>query len=620
VVDLVYASIGDTNGVVYYIGTAGGTKTFANPYPAGIAITESGHDTTWSSTGTVDRNTATAWISPNPMPAGGSWVVWDLRSFLLRPTNYTIRGRGSYNYHHPRHWRFEASNDGITWTTLRTHTNDTTLTGSASAGMWTLTTDTHYRLFRFLQTGNGTTSGYNQFSEIDFYGNLFVPPMRARLTGTGGLSEPLEFTFQSHGDANGIIYYRATLNGAAAWVNPHTSGRMTITASSVNAADYGIDQAVDRGTEGERPFATTNTPGGWIQFDLGEPFRLTHYAIQGNTEINMHQPRSWTVQGSNSPTGPWTDLDVHVNDATINAEDAWGDWPLPATEAHRYVRILNTGPTSTPNNHLLLGEVEFYGTQRAPVEAGAEIGLGPADLTAAGTLTADLTVTRTLSAALTAAGAVTGTVQRATPLSGDLAASGTLTGDVTVVPPEPTVHPLAATVTAAGGLTGDVTVVPPEPPAPAEQPLTGTVTAAGGITGDLTVIPAPTETALTGTVAAVGSLTGTLTITEAPPPEPTVVPLSSTVAALGTLTGAATAEKTLTADLDGGAQLHGRLALLEPPEPITLAAAVTAAATLTGRLTRITPTALEGGVTGPARVHLRTGTVGAANRIGVIHL
>ena len=197
-VALTYASIGDANGAIYWLGTDGYTKTFANPYPNKIGVSGTpGWGAGYGPETTVDRNQGTGWTPPGEPPV--MEAIWDFKNLRLTPNHYTIRGRTSYDYYHPRSWKMQGSNTSATgpWTDLVTHTNDTTLTGGTSAGQWSMVTPSAtktvnssgnpYRYIRFLSiltTGGPGGNDVPQFAEIEFYGLLEAPTL-ALPGGTG---------------------------------------------------------------------------------------------------------------------------------------------------------------------------------------------------------------------------------------------------------------------------------------------------------------------------------------------------------------------------------------------------------------------------------------------------
>ena len=79
--------------------------------------------------------------------------------------------------HTLRTWRLEGSNDGRTWTTLKTHNNDQSLKKEAgSVAHWAVDgVSTAYRHFRVIQTGkNAFNHDYLVTQGMELYGELLL--------------------------------------------------------------------------------------------------------------------------------------------------------------------------------------------------------------------------------------------------------------------------------------------------------------------------------------------------------------------------------------------------------------------------------------------------------------
>ena len=102
----------------------------------------------------------------------------DLKGKRVRPTGYVLSGdkyaaEGSC---FSRHWRLEGSVDGATWTTLRVHVNDASITQGSPSAYWPIENATvAFTHFRILQTGKNS-SGFDHLmaSGFEVYGELFV--------------------------------------------------------------------------------------------------------------------------------------------------------------------------------------------------------------------------------------------------------------------------------------------------------------------------------------------------------------------------------------------------------------------------------------------------------------
>ena len=127
--ELTFQSPFDCNGALYYIATGGGERVYAkNPHAAGLVVASmssiyNGNPQYGDPRRFVQHTHDGSHNFTQDTPGSGSWMAVDLRR-SLRPTHYCLRSGQQYNL---RNWRLEASNDGSSWTTLREHSNDTSL-------------------------------------------------------------------------------------------------------------------------------------------------------------------------------------------------------------------------------------------------------------------------------------------------------------------------------------------------------------------------------------------------------------------------------------------------------------------------------------------------------------
>lgn len=111
-----------------------------------------------------------------------SWCTIDFGSERrISPTHYTLRHGGNFQNDTLRNWNFQASIDGIQWTILKTHTQDTSLSGKFATHTWSLQLKENengekpsYRYFRILQVGrNSSNRNFLALSGVEFYGDLY---------------------------------------------------------------------------------------------------------------------------------------------------------------------------------------------------------------------------------------------------------------------------------------------------------------------------------------------------------------------------------------------------------------------------------------------------------------
>ena len=186
-IPLAFESAFDTNGVLHWIGTEGGTRVYANPHTAGRVVAAM---SSVGGSGTSEYDAPHRFVQHEPdgrrnltRDIPNSWMSVDLgEGRRLAPNHYCLRHSNNTSSV-LRNWRLEGSNDGAAWTTLRAHNNDATLPSGVrfGTGAWEVEGGGEdgrgggYRHFRILSTG--TNSGghhYVMCAGIELYGTLVV--------------------------------------------------------------------------------------------------------------------------------------------------------------------------------------------------------------------------------------------------------------------------------------------------------------------------------------------------------------------------------------------------------------------------------------------------------------
>jgi alpha-L-fucosidase 2 len=117
----------------------------------------------------VDRDPATVWRVGAAAPA----VVWqaDLPS-AVAVTSYSLTSAPDRPKDDPARWRFEASQDGRTWTTLDTQNPSTPFAGRGETRTFRFANSTAYRAYRLTLTPRASSTGL-QIAEIALEGKGF---------------------------------------------------------------------------------------------------------------------------------------------------------------------------------------------------------------------------------------------------------------------------------------------------------------------------------------------------------------------------------------------------------------------------------------------------------------
>lgn len=179
----------DTNGVLYYIGTSGGTRPYVNPHLRGEVLAK------WSSVGagSVEYFVNHAYPSDEGSYTKSrvrygydfaneescEWMMVDLGvSRRLTANYYTLRHDKNANIGYMRDWVLEGSNTARhgSWYIIKSHTNDISLNRPGKTCSWPLIdVKDGYRYFRVHLTGVNTELNHHLCcSGIELYGYLFI--------------------------------------------------------------------------------------------------------------------------------------------------------------------------------------------------------------------------------------------------------------------------------------------------------------------------------------------------------------------------------------------------------------------------------------------------------------
>eukprot|EP01084_Bolivina_argentea_P049372 90807_1 len=100
----------------------------------------------------------------------------DFGAAVIRPTHYTLRHYITWNSVCLINWELQGSNDGQDWTTIKTHTNDTSLYGKGSSHTWKIEEcNEFYSQFKIAMTGkNGDNNWHLCCSGFEMYGVIRI--------------------------------------------------------------------------------------------------------------------------------------------------------------------------------------------------------------------------------------------------------------------------------------------------------------------------------------------------------------------------------------------------------------------------------------------------------------
>eukprot|EP00736_Rhodelphis_marinus_P004688 Rmarinus@m.4630 len=178
VVHFVYESDFDRNGVLYYIGTAGGQHEFTSPaesFRVGVTVIPNSPFDCNPLRATSRENIRVEVFGPD------AFISLDLGvSRRLLCSEYSLRHPHGDTDAQIRNWAFEGSNDAQHWSLLCAHDADASLQGAYSSRTWSVECSAPpvehgpYRFFRVRATGRDSLGGRRLcLGGVELYGTLF---------------------------------------------------------------------------------------------------------------------------------------------------------------------------------------------------------------------------------------------------------------------------------------------------------------------------------------------------------------------------------------------------------------------------------------------------------------
>ncbi|XP_050321307.1 E3 ubiquitin-protein ligase Ufd4 isoform X1 [Bactrocera neohumeralis] len=168
----------DEEGLMYYIGSNGGTCDWVNPAQYGLVQVTSSEGKTLPY-GKLEDILSRDSVSVNCHTKDNkkAWFAIDLGVYII-PNAYTLRHARGYGRSALRNWMLQGSKDGITWTTLVTHTDDKSLVEPGSTATWPIVCapdEMHgFRHIRVQQNGRNASgqTHYLSLSGFEIYGRV----------------------------------------------------------------------------------------------------------------------------------------------------------------------------------------------------------------------------------------------------------------------------------------------------------------------------------------------------------------------------------------------------------------------------------------------------------------
>jgi len=305
-----------------------------------------------------DNANTTKWLdlaSANPTTRA-SWIQYKLSGSSYVATQYTITSATDFPDRDPKSWILLGSNDGLTWTTLDTRTNEVFSTRSQKLS-YTFNNSaafTYYRLQINSVNDPATATGV-QLAELEILGipavtnitvsptilNLerkdlkqlytLVTPSNATNAVTWSSSNETVATVSSTGLVTAITAGTATITVTAA--NNSKTATCTVTVVDNGLTKFEAENATLSGVllvrdqqnySGEGFVASFGTTGNFVQFSIngamaGSQDITLRYATAEGGSLHLYVNGTMIRQVSLASTGSWGGWTDKVDNVTLNA-------------------------------------------------------------------------------------------------------------------------------------------------------------------------------------------------------------------------------------------------------------------------------------------------------------
>jgi len=161
----------------------------------------------------------------------------------------------------------------------------------------------------------------------------------------------------------GLFRWVGSNGGTTEYVNPHTTRKVIVTASSLLNVWCTLEKFIQHTPPGrvENNF-TNNEPGSWVAVQLAVAVALKGYDLRYGGNGGSWVLRNWNLEGSNDGV-EWV-LHQHANDRSLAAPGhSTASWEVnnPDGLAFSRFRVIMTGPHSNGGHSLCMMRLELYG-------------------------------------------------------------------------------------------------------------------------------------------------------------------------------------------------------------------------------------------------------------------
>jgi hypothetical protein len=166
----------------------------------------------------------------------------------------------------------------------------------------------------------------------------------------------LQIQYKDGDNWSGIIAHLTAAHGG----NVHETGTVEVTASSHgNHEPYEVCNYAKRSD-----WHTGNWATSWIQFNFKlRSIAIAYYVLRSRPQPT-HAPRQWVLEVSNNEC-QWVTIDERDLTQTQELDGSSVTMGFECNHRndgfYRFVRLRQTGPNSSDQNHLVLSRIEFFG-------------------------------------------------------------------------------------------------------------------------------------------------------------------------------------------------------------------------------------------------------------------
>jgi len=161
----------DTNGILYWLGTRGGSTGWTNPAESGLVSVTSSE--------VLDNSKPISAICGRDLvrcvtkeKVNAFWMI-DFKNMKVNVTGYTLKHYASWNIEALRSWKVEGKNPGGSWKLIAQYDNDTSLKGKGGTATFKVNSTEFFQQISLMMTGKNDNGHWMlACSGVELYGTV----------------------------------------------------------------------------------------------------------------------------------------------------------------------------------------------------------------------------------------------------------------------------------------------------------------------------------------------------------------------------------------------------------------------------------------------------------------